>query len=253
MNFSPSEFRSQIDSRGSFQKLEHYDIFVPVAPIMGPLASQGQPISTTNQGLIYYSDSIDLAGVSLGTLPIVRYGYGTSEKKPFAPIFNDIMITFYADGESNNLGYFQAWMMLINNFNMQKGINSPQNSSSAYSPYELQYKDDYAVDLIITIYDNSGNPIRAFALREAYPIDIPSIKMGWAMTQDIMRVTVLFTFVDWYIVSNIPNNNIPNGVPITQTNSDSNIPMPSQVAAPAPVPPPPSNVVDPMRFFFLDA
>ena len=43
-------------------------------------------------------------------------------------------------------------------------------------------------------------------MRQMYPIHIPEIKMGWALTQDIMRVTVIFAFNDWYIISGDPDN-----------------------------------------------
>ena len=211
MVFEIDSFRSAVSA--GFQKLEHYRVRFPYPNLM-----LGQTYANTLNSvaaLEFYADSVDFAGVSLATHNINRYGYGPTEKKPVFPQFQDIMITFYADANADNLTFFQAWLNTIMNFNMSGGINSIVTNNQFNTPYDLPggtnvyevaYKDEYAVDGWVTMFDNAENPITTLYMRQMYPIHIPEIKMGWALTQDVMRVTVIFTFMDWYIISGDPDN-----------------------------------------------
>ena len=119
---------------------------------------------TAVANLEFFADSIDFAGVTLATHNVTRYGYGPFEKKPVFPQFADIMITFYADASAENLTFFQAWLNTIANFNFSNGINPltqnnqlniPYSLAGGQSVYEVAYKDDYAVDGWITMFDNA--------------------------------------------------------------------------------------------------
>ena len=213
MIFDIDSFRSA--ASGGFQKLEHYRVRFPYPPLMLTQTYKGANTTNAVSGLEFYADSTDFPGASLATHDVTRYGYGPSEKKPSFTKFNDIMITFYADANADNLTFFQAWLNTINNFNFSGGINLlvqntqfniPYSMAGGANVYEIAYKDDYAVDGWITMFDNTENPITTIFMRQMYPINIPEIKMGWSLTQDIMRVTVIFTFVDWYIVNGDPDD-----------------------------------------------
>lgn len=196
MIFNINDFRS--NTGNGFQKLEHYRIRFPI-PIL--LNTPGSLNFTTNtlRSLEYYADSVDLAGVNLATRQIVRYGYGTSEKKPIAATFNDLMVTFYSDANGDNLLFFRTWLNAIANFNMSKGIQDPSVTENVgIVSYELEYKDNYAVDAWLTQFDISGNITSSMTLRELYPVHITETKLGYALTQDIMRITVIFAITDWY-------------------------------------------------------
>lgn len=196
-----------------FQKPNKYLVQFPIPPVLSGLGgvtptngATPSPGYTTLQNLQYYADSCDLAGVGVGTVNIIRYGYGASEKSPFAPIFNDLLITFYNDVNSNNLKFFQVWLNSIQNFNMQEGINAVFNGG--ISPYESFYKDDYAVDGIISLLSDQGEVKRKFRPRKMWPTQINEIKLAWQL-RDIMKFAVFFNYMDWYIDVEEAANEVP--------------------------------------------
>ena len=195
MIFSIDDFRAATDF--GFLTPDRYRVRFPIPPAMANTYKEYTALYNTNRYLEFYSDSVDFAGVGLATHNVVRYGYGASEKKPIAPIFNDVMFTFYNDTESMNYHFFELWMNIVSNFNMSKGIDGVINPGSV--PYEMYYKDDYAVDSMVTLIDNNANEVATWRYRQMFPIDIPHIKLGWGIIQDVMRATVVFSFTDKYI------------------------------------------------------
>ena len=196
MPFNVDDFRFQQD--GNFAKVTKYNVIFPVPAIMQNSGLYNDMFDTT-YNLQFASDSVDLAGVGLVTHNVVRFGYGASEKKAATAQFNDVLITFYNDGTSTNLNYFQTWFGLINNFNLSQGINNYQGNLGAY---ETNYKDDYCCDGRVTLLDTNGNDVFTIVLRRMFPVQLFETKLGWALIQDIMRVSVMFTYQDWYIDAN---------------------------------------------------
>lgn len=212
MAFDIDAFRGVNDQ--IFLKPTHYSVLFPI-PVVAQAAGAVGTFLQQTYNLQFASDSIDLVGVGSLNNTVVRYGYGASEKKAGAPSFNDILITFYNDGQSQNLNFFQLWMDLIINFDMSQGIGSP-NSLGAF-PYEVAYKDDYAVDGRVTMYDSNANEVFTIVMRKMYPVQIFETKLGWGLVQDIMRVSVMFTYQDWYFDSNA-GGTLFSGTPVIPQN-----------------------------------
>lgn len=180
---------------GGLLKTSRYRVVFAIPPVFGYL-STGSELYNTTRYLEYYADSVDFPGVGLLAHEVLRYGYGATEKKPIAPTFQDVMITFYNDSQGMNFNFFDQWMACITNFNMSGGISG---GTTAAEPYELFYKDDYAVTGWVTTIDTNGNDVATYAYRQMYPINIPNMKLGWSLIQDVQRVTVFFTFMDKYL------------------------------------------------------
>ena len=191
-------FRQQVAP--GFQKLSKYLVRFPIPPILSTLGgvTAGSYYYNALSKMEFYATMIDLPGAGVGTTNIVRYGYGASEKQPFAPLFDDIQMTFYNDVNSNNLTYFQGWLSRIQNFNMSGGINN--TNLSGISPYEGYYKDDYAVDPWVILLSETGEEQVVYRVRKLFPVQIFNTRMAWA-AKDIMGVSVYFNFMDWYIES----------------------------------------------------
>lgn len=215
MAFSIDDFRGQ--NNENFLRPTRYNVLFPV-PVVAQAAGAVSTFLDQTYNLQFASDSVDLVGVGFLNNVVVRYGYGASEKKAGPPSFNDVLITFYNDGESRNLNFFQLWMDLITNFDMAQGI--AQNNSLGAFPYETSYKDDYAVDGRITLFDQNKNDVFTIVMRRMFPVQIFETKLGWGLVQDIMRISVMFTYQDWYFDSQSGgtlfsgNPSIPQNQPI---------------------------------------
>jgi hypothetical protein len=194
--FNINEFRS---ITSGFQKPNKFKVTFPIpAGLVGaPTAIDGQPAIDTVRYFEFYTNSVDLPGISWLARPINRYGFGANEKKPSSPIYSDCLMTFYNDTPNDNLQFFHAWMQLIGGFALAGGVTQG-------NPWEMAYKDEYAVDPIVHLYDIAGNEQYSVTIRQCYPLNIPNIRLSWQNEQTIMMTSVLFTYFDWF-----PNNN-PN-------------------------------------------
>lgn len=198
MIFDITEFRSAVTN---FQKLHHYRMRFPYPPLCQTIYG---PTFAIDRKLEFFTNTIDWPGVALKMRPINRYGYGHSENKPVAAQFNQIMITFYADSDADNLSFMHAWFNSIYNFDLSQGVN-PLSLSGSISPFakigspmELAYADEYKVDGWLTLYDTSETAVYTVYFREMFPMHIPEIKMDWSLTNQIAQITVLFSYTDWY-------------------------------------------------------
>jgi hypothetical protein len=211
MVFSPAVFSATVQN--GFQKPSRYRLRFPIPSVLAGVQTFTQDLPYME----YYSDSIDFVDVGFATRNVVRYGYGPHEKQPTFPVFNDVMVTFYNDSLSNNLTFFQQWMWSVQNFNMSSGIlpNSGDTNGSV-QPYELLYRDDYVVNGMITLLDNTDQDVCTWRMRRMWPIHMPNVKLGWAIINDVMRVTVMFAYTDWYVDTSLP------GTLITQNQGISN-------------------------------
>ena len=82
-----------------------------------------------------------------------------------------------------------------------KGDLSPQSSGTTsyngLNAFEVEYKNDYAVDIVITCYDERDQSIVICTLRRAFPIFLGDIQLSWAENDSFMRIPVTFTYQTW--------------------------------------------------------
>lgn len=202
--FNINQFRSVANINEGFQKTSKYLLRIHGPPgLITDFKSRntGGNLANANRNLEFYCYSADLPGMALATRNIVRYGYGASEKKPFAPMYQDVMMTFYADGNEINLQFFHDWFKLISHNGMMVSIGDREQINSVRSaPYELAYRDEYVVDkAFLRLFDEHGHPKYEMQMRDFYPIAIPHTKLDWTPSQQVMSVVVIFTFTDWII------------------------------------------------------
>lgn len=150
----------------------------------------------TTRTISFLCESANLPGVSLQASDIRRYGYGPVERKPFAPIFVDTTLSFLCDASGVVQKYFYEWMNGIVKFDEMpyggRGVNG-------MAPFEVNYKYQYATDILITTVDEANNDIINVRFRDAYPLFMGDIALGWGDTDSISRLPITFTYFNWKI------------------------------------------------------
>jgi hypothetical protein len=179
-------FRSTINSLGGLQRSNHFYVTIPNPRI---LSGDIGPVL-----LPFLTDTTSLPGVSLATSEIRRYGYGPIERKPYAPIFTDTQMSFYGDASGTVHKFFYKWMTGIVKFD--NGIHGKRGYNQL-NPFEVEYKKDYAVDIIITTMDEKERKLMEFKLYDAYPIAMGDIGMSWAETDGFVKIPITLTFNRW--------------------------------------------------------
>jgi hypothetical protein len=201
--FNIQKFKSVIEQKG-LHKNNKFLVYFPVPQFM-MLGSQGrsQGFTDTNRTMHFWCDSATLPGVQLSLRQVIRYGYGPVEKKPFAPVFNDVTFTVMQDGSNKNWSYLHAWMSTVVLWDARQGINGSREQQ--IKPFEVFYKEDYKVDMTVIAFNDMGNPTTKIIFREAYPFTMGDLPLNWADNNTIMRIPVSFTFHDWFWAS-VPEN-----------------------------------------------
>jgi len=194
-------FRSTVFQYGGLLKLDRFRLRFPPPPSMAnfEFADQASTVHDATRFMEFFCNTADLPGVGLATRNVTRYGYGAFEKKPVFPIFNDVMLTFITDAGATNLQYFQQWIASTVNYKFNNTIVSSP-SALGYDVYEVTYKEQYAVDAELTLFDDNDNAVYTVAMRDFFPCMIPETKLAWETVNQFMTIVVMFCFTDMYFV-----------------------------------------------------
>lgn len=203
-----SDFRAIMFDYQGPAKLDRFNLRFPVPPcITNAKTAESIPMSEAGRFMELFCNSVDLPGMGLATRNIVRYGYGASEKKPVFPMFNDVWMQFLNDSASVNLTFFQTWITSINQSQFYNTINESslpipafQGQKNRTDIYELSYKEDYAVEAQLRMYDAHDTERYVIHLRDFYPTVIPETKLAWDNVNSVFQLIVMFTFTDWYMM-----------------------------------------------------
>lgn len=162
----------------------------------------------TTKTLEYWCEATSLPGYVINTYQGQRYGYGSIEQRPLLPAYSEMAFNFIFDSETLNYDLFYDWMNIIINTNMSQGPNelTGEVNTGAFTagqlvgmvPFELSYKQDYATDTSIIVYDQEGIAKKKLTLRESFPKSIGEIGLAWADNNTYMRLPIVFAFTDWY-------------------------------------------------------
>lgn len=196
--FNISGFRSSI---AKSNVLKNNKFLFRISPPRAFIAGGGNlaQLSVASRDIELWCDSTNIPGAALETIPHKRYGYGNYEKRPFNTTFNDITMTFIGDGNGVVWTFFQQWIQLISHYDMRAGINSKSNGIlPSSSPYEIAYKMDYAVNAELIMFDDKGIEKIHIHFNEIFPVILGDVQLNWGDTNNIMRVPVSFTYLNWY-------------------------------------------------------
>lgn len=181
-----SGFRSKINALGGLQRANQFYVTIP-----NPRILQGDigPIT-----LPFLTEAASLPGVSLATSDVRRYGYGPTEKKPYAPIFVDQQMMFLGDGSGVVHKFFYKWMNGIIKYDEFPRGRAGYNN---VRPFEVEYKRQYATDITISCIDEQEKKIIEVKLYDAYPIFMGDIGLNWSENDSFVRIPVTFTYYKW--------------------------------------------------------
>lgn len=195
--FNLENFRSKL----AYQGVMRPTLFLTELPLPTTLLETNPNAwAEAQKTVMLYTDSLSLPGASwMSSDGIRHYGYGPFEQRPYNVQFQDISLGYIIDGRAEMLKFFTAWMNSIVNFDRRKGMISL--NPRGVSPYEVEYKKNYAVDLKIYVFDEATNKILVCVLMDAFPQSLDPVQMNWSSVDELARLNVTWKFTDWYIES----------------------------------------------------
>lgn len=151
-----------------------------------------------------YAEGSPLPGVYLQTGEFKRYGVGPIEKYPYSLQTNSISINFIADGKGEIYKFFYNWIQNIvrGDFPVEQQTQGTQALSvSGLAPYEVEFKNNYAVPIDIFLYNEEHQTVLNYNLTQAFPVRIPDISLSWSNDSSFMQFAVDFEFLQSNLVN----------------------------------------------------
>ena len=213
LGFSISDFKTNMDKRGVIRN-HSYMLMVNPPPTLS---------SYDTAQLTLRCDSVNMPGINLMTQDgLYRYGYGPAEVMPHNVAFTPLTASFIVDRAASQYTFFNLWMNKIFDMDMQGGILRNDPNSSGGQPYEVEYKDNYATNMNLFVYNETTDRVIELTFQEAYPMIMQDTMLGWATTGDVVRLQVTFAYKVFYMktVESLSNDlTLPTSVRTQLNNS----------------------------------
>ncbi len=199
--FNIDEFMAIVEDKG-IQRNNKFLVHLDVPQGLRNHPNSARFNATANQ-LRFWCEAVQMPGVELMTHDVRRYGYGPQEKMPSGVAFNSqgATISIIPDQDYDNWFFFQQWIQMIVNFDTRDGLDSATGRIGAMEalPYEIAYKEQYVIPIVIQTFDDAGRANKTVTLRDAYPVFLQEIDLAWADQNNFASFKVAFNYIDWYM------------------------------------------------------
>jgi len=199
--FNIQKFSDTMNQKGSIQDNKF------LVEIQLPRLFTSEPVLT--RLLSYRASNVSIPGLTFDLQTIARYGIGPQTKLPTNVNLTDISMTFIDTGNAEIWKFFNWWMNEIFDISGRPSGNV----------FTSQYPAYYQSPLVqIQVFNNSGDKVLAVNLIKAFPISVSEIPLSWDSKNQLMMVTVRFTFRQWYfegfqsIDSYQSGQSVPDGI-----------------------------------------
>ena len=190
--FNIDGFRANFAKNGYLQT-NRFKVIIPVPPSVQQSGS-----GNISRLLTFRAEQIKAPGITLTTDQVYRYGIGTQQQMPYSAAYTDNVISFISDGRGQIWNFWYLWIRSI--FGFAGNDNSGGSSNFNTMPdYQVEYKDQYATEITIIVYDNFGREAQKINMYDAFPTSINDTQLGWGDNNHLLRVTVGFTFKEFTI------------------------------------------------------
>lgn len=201
MAFNVQNFADNLAAFGNIQT-NKFDVRIPLPPTL-----RGTEGIINSELFSFRADRVDLPGVLFDSVDTKRYGVGPMIKTPSNKSrFNEISISFIETRRGEIYTTFNDWLQSIVDFAGSAGLVSRAPS------FLTGYKRDYAVDMQIRVFNNSGTrgsagpntelqPIIELNVVDAYPISLGDTNLSWSNNNELFRTTVVFAYTYHQLVT----------------------------------------------------
>ena len=196
--FNIENFKGEVSDRNGILKSNRF-LMTMVPPPVATLAMSNENETSIGRSLEFWCDSIILPGYQLMMGDVRRWTYGPHEKRPYGPNIISLQTVFLADGDGKMMEFFHSWLNNIIPHYTPQGMTYPAAGAGGLDPYEVRYKSQYATDLHIYVYRDSGNAVLHYVCKEAFPSHVIDTPVSWDMTNRPLKFQVNFEYLDWYM------------------------------------------------------
>jgi hypothetical protein len=213
MTFNINRFKSKMDSYGG-----------PALTSLFVVEFYGTNSEFVDaESLRFFCKSVTVPGINFVTYDYNPRNFGMSESMPTGIASAQMNAVFMLDSQHRIMSFFHEWMLNINNYNAADGFSTPNPRSPNQLPYEMNYKEDYAVSCSVRQFSTNSNEIEYQTydcdLRGVFPTEVSGATAAWESNEPA-SMSVNFSF---------------NKIKHTRRNQDSIITSPIPPAPRSPV------------------
>lgn len=200
-----------------------FEVIIPLPPILrnGIISKEGVVLdlnSLSKTDLTLRAESVRAPGITINTSQVNRYGIGPIQKFPNNGNFTDTSMTFLCDRNSYIWVFWYQWLNSV--FVFDENDRNLYSQGNDYSTYRSNYKDDYATDIEIDVYNydvgpGSGIVSNRIKLIDAFPVSVNDVNLDWGQNNTNLKITVTLAFSNWTIVNTNRNNYTRESKPMT--------------------------------------
>lgn len=214
MAFSLNQFASRLNKENILHGNRYLVNFGNIGATVGASIPQLNNLNLKEM-LLFRAENVLFPGMQFASadgLP-PRFGYGSVEGIPYTAIYNDAQMVFSLDGHAYLHQFFYEWTNLIVNYKskgqqMRGGGNNKAGQNQ--DPYEVSYKDEYATDIDIYVYEPYHDLENGFSkeyvmhakLYRAFPRGLPELNLSWSEKNNYLKLPIQFNFTDFTIEYN---------------------------------------------------
>jgi hypothetical protein len=189
MPFNINAFKFEIDSYG-YMKTNTFEVFVFTPPVMQDFKTSPMSLFSVNRHLKMRIEQVSIPGISLQSVEANRYGIGMPQKMTVGALpYGLVTFSMLLDGYGEMYEFWEQWIRNIYEYNGISHQTLPGAPSNASPSFQVEYKEQYATDIQIVVYDQYGNTIQKINLKDAYPVIMRDIQLGWD-SPNLMRLQV---------------------------------------------------------------
>ncbi len=192
MAFNVGDFRAELSGFGGLAKSNKMAVaFVP--PLWtGDVGDSLTVVAGQTPFLRFLCDSTNLPGKNINTIDYMPQGFGAVHKTPIGITQDPITLSFLMDGNHQVMKFFQLWMQeIVNTGSSFDGIFATYKDRT---DHEISYKSNYATTVFISFFSDDGNSELEYTFKDAYPVQLGSVQLGWEQNDTIAKLPVEFTY-----------------------------------------------------------
>jgi hypothetical protein len=228
--FTISNFLSELGKNG-YLRTHSFDVVlgIPTAlagqTISGTAANTSSPVNDVNRILTLRAEEARTPVATIVTADIPRYSIGPTQKQPVTAQFQDTWFSIICDKYGKVWNFWNAWLNMVFSFSP---AYTGSGTHSQYPSYTAKYKDEYATQIMLNLYDQTGNMPIQFLFNDAFPIQMKEVSLGWAEQGELVRLSIAFTYKDY----SITGSNLSSGSSINPAFSPTPVSAPSRSPLP---------------------
>lgn len=181
MTFNIEGFKAVVNRHDGLQKSAKFELLI-TPPFRHPMSSD----------LRFFAETASIPGIGFTANEIKHLGFGLTAANPTSTNFEDMTVTFLADGAGNVRRFFEQWIRSIYNHG-ERNSESP----TGLPLYRYAYPSEYEGTIVIRMFNETGEQSRAYTLMRVYPKAVGATQIGWEMNDAINRVPVTFYYYSW--------------------------------------------------------